>query len=81
VTCTCGEPPFSGHYLWCARLYGQRDYRAARSGTITVEELEAVLRGSSPDRADVIRRAIVGDADARKIVCDELNRSAALVRP
>jgi hypothetical protein len=25
--CTCGEPPMSGHYLWCEALRGQPEFK------------------------------------------------------
>lgn len=74
-TCTCGEPPLTGHYLWCAALRGQREYRPASPARMKPEELSAVAR-THPDLAQEASSAQDGDRAALVAVCDALNALA-----
>lgn len=71
--CTCGEPPMSGHYLWCGALRGQREYRPATPSRLSAEELRAVLTRVEPTLVADVQKAIDGDPLALQIVCNFLN--------
>lgn len=75
--CTCGEPPNSGHYLWCSGLRGQREYRPAVQSRVSAEELRAAAR-VDPSLAAQVELAIAGDSRARAAVCDAINARATM---
>lgn len=80
MKCTCGEPPYTGHYLWCASLRGQREYRPATPGAMTDVELQAVKRLALAQHDDAFAEhvdlAISGDPTALQVVCNVLNARA-----
>ena len=73
--CTCGESSMSGHYLWCACLIGQREYRPADPSRIDPEEIRAAC-SARPELAIHFYSAIAGDMTAIVAICDGLNRAA-----
>jgi hypothetical protein len=71
-SCTCGEPPMSGHYLWCASLRGQRDSRPAQAAGMTPEELRGAARANAA-LAVMLNDALAGDQAALVAMCAALN--------
>jgi hypothetical protein len=39
MSCTCNEPPWTGHLLWCDELIGRPEYRPRSADKVTAESL------------------------------------------
>lgn len=44
LNCTCGEPPNTGHFLWCDALRGRPEYQPRKTEAIAVSLLAKPLR-------------------------------------